>query len=181
MHNFILKEYSLLTDTQHIELLKIRNKEEIRTQSLQQSPISMDEHLKWLKSLQNDSNKLFFVLMQDNKILGGINIFNLDTQAKWGTFLDEGVSLLVKSLLPIYFIDFIFQNYSINYLYADIRVENTNAISYNKNLGFKLLKQDQKMVLMGLGREEFLNAKNSKILSRIIKKFTSYNFSIRRR
>jgi len=180
MHKFILKEYSLLSDTQHSQLLEIRNMDYVRAQSLSHSIISIDEHLKWVKGLQHDSNRLFLALIKDEKILGGINLFNIDERAKWGIFLAESNSLIVKSLLPIFFIDFIFKNYSINRLYADIRVENTNAISYNKNLGFQLLHQDSELVLMGLEKEKFLDAKSSKILSRIIKKFALYNFSIER-
>ncbi|MDY0238317.1 MAG: GNAT family N-acetyltransferase [Campylobacterales bacterium] len=179
MKSILLKDYRLLTDEEHKDLLQIRNADEIREVSLDAKIISFDEHLSWIKKLQDDRQKEYFAVMYNDKIIGGVNIFNIDAKVKWGVFFESLAPLMIKSIIPIYFMDFIFSTFTCSDIYAEIKKENLNAISYNKSLGFKLLPRKD-IVTMHLTHENYLKAKNGVILKRVIKKMTLYKFKIER-
>jgi hypothetical protein len=179
MKSILLKDYRLLTDEEHKNLLQIRNADEIREVSLDSKIISFDEHLSWVKKLQDDRQKEYFAVIYNDKIIGGVNIFDIDAKVKWGVFFDKFAPLMIKSIVPIYFMDFIFGTFTCDDIYAEIKKENLNAVFYNKSLGFKMLTL-KGIITMHLSNENYLKAKNGVILKRIIKKMTSYDFKTER-
>jgi len=179
MKNITLKDYRLLTKDEHQNLLAIRNQEAIRKASLTQDMIALDKHLLWVDGLMGDTTKKYFAIIHNDKIIGGINIFDIETKIKWGIFFDDEVSLILKSVIPIYFIDFIFNEFECDAIYAEIKQENVNAVSYNKNLGFEML-EDGDIVTMHLKEDAYKKAKKSFLLKKIVKKIELYDFKIKR-
>jgi len=177
MKNITLKDYRLLTRNEHQNLLAIRNQEVIRKMSLNQNIIALDKHLLWVDGLMDDTTKKYFAIIHNDKIIGGINIFDIETKLKWGIFFDDKVSLMLKSVIPIYFIDFIFSKFGCDTIYAEIKQENINAVSYNKNLGFEML-EDEDIVTMQLKQDNYEKVKMSFLLKKIVKKIDLYNFKI---
>jgi len=177
--NITLKDYRLLTIDEHKNLLNIRNKDEVREASLNQDMINLDNHLSWVENLKNDSTKEYFAIMYHDEIIGGINIFNISTKLKWGIFFEDNISLIIKSVIPIFFIDFIFCTYKSPSIYSEIKKANVNAISYNKNLGFKIL-EDKDIITMQLKEANYMKVKDSFLLKKIVKKMQLYNFKIKR-
>ena len=179
MKDITLKDYRFLTKDEHKKLLAIRNQDEVREVSLNQDMITLDNHLLWVKNLKDDMTKEYFAIIYDDKIIGGVNIFDIDSKLKWGIFFDTQVSLMIKSVIPIYFINFIFDTFDCDKVYAEIKKENLNALSYNKNLGFKML-EDKDIITMHLDANAYREVKQSFLLKRVVKKMSLYNFEIKR-
>jgi RimJ/RimL family protein N-acetyltransferase len=179
MHNIILKNYSLLSNKEHEQLLSIRNFKEIRENSLNEEEIDLKSHLSWVKRLGSDSTKLYFAVFLDEKIVGGVNLFNINTNIRWGIFLSTETPMLIKSIIPLYFIDYLFAHKLISTLFADIKKENANAISYNQRLGFQIIEEKADIVVVKLDFKAYCYAKKGKILKKIIKKMNLYNFEIK--
>lgn len=177
MKSVVLKEYSLLSENEHKKLLDIRNSDEIRIASINEDKIQLKDHLSWVRKLKDDKTKQYFAIICDNKIIGGVNIFDIYNKIKWGIFFTYDASLMIKSMVPIYFIDYIFGHFKCEFLYAEIKKSNQSALSYNKNLGFKKIEEDE-LVIMRLQKSDFLETKNSKVLKRIVKKMSSYIFEM---
>jgi UDP-4-amino-4,6-dideoxy-N-acetyl-beta-L-altrosamine N-acetyltransferase len=175
MKNILLKNYTLLEEIEHKNLLKIRNSDTIREASLTKNSITLKEHLKWIETLKNDHTKKYYAIIYNQKIIGGVNIFDIDTQMRWGIFFDNKVGLIIKSIIPIYFLDFVFKQYQKDEIFAEIKKSNSNAVSYNKSIGFKIISEND-IVTMRLDKKLYLQAKDGIILKRIIKKISLYNF-----
>lgn len=175
----ILKSYFLLSYEENIELLKIRNSKEITAVSLDNKVIELSKHLEWVKHLTTNEDKKYYAIIYEEEILGAINIFDIKEQIKWGVFFKKEASILIKSFLPIYFIDFVFDKYKIQTIEAEVKVENINALNYNKNLGFVPKSKNKKFITLSLSYESFIKRKDAKILKSIIKRMNKYDFVIK--
>ena len=175
MNKIVLKDYLLLSMEEHEELLDIRNKEYVREVSLDTNIIEFVNHISFVKSL-NQSDKKFFAVIFNDEIIGGVNIFNINRDIKWGVFFLEESNIIVKSIVPLYFLDYIFQTYKKEEIFLDVKKENINTISYDKNLGFTIFQEDEKIVSMKMSKKEFLEAKEKPFLKRVIKQMKRYSF-----
>lgn len=176
MNKIILKKFEHLSIEENKKLLSIRNKEDIRNQSLNKSIIDLNSHLKWLENLKGDLKKEYYAIIHSGQIVGAINFFEVNSTMKWGVYFKEEVSLLVKSLVPIYFIEYIFKKTQVEFLYLDILKNNLNAISFDKNFGFYFFQENNDYFTMRVSSKEFKKAKEKKLLKRVVKKMSDYSF-----
>jgi len=63
---WIFKNYKLLAKNEHIELLNIRNSKYVREVSNDKDVISLENHLQWIKNL--DESKCYLALFIDEKM-----------------------------------------------------------------------------------------------------------------
>lgn len=176
-NNIVLKDYVLLTIEEHKELLGIRNSEYIREISLNNEIIDFDNHINFVKNL-NFSEKKFFAIIYKNEIIGGISIFNIKEDMKWGIFFSDDANIIIKSIVPIYFLGYIFENYQKNEILLDVKKENINAISYDKHLGFKVFKEENEIISMKINKQDFKIEKEKPFLKRVMKQLRKYSFEI---
>lgn len=179
MQTILLKNYTSLSEKEQIDILSIRNQEYIREVSLNQKPIQIQEHLAWAKELIHDKNKMFYAIIFENKIIGGVNIFNLQENPSWGIFFLENADILVKTITPIYFFEYLFSNFTLQTIHAQVLSQNINAISFNKNLGFKEIATINDIIELQLQYEAFEKKKKSLLFKQILKKMKQFDFAIK--
>ncbi len=177
MNKIVLKDYLLLSNEEHKELLNIRNKDYIRNVSLDTSIIELVNHISFVKGLKNSDKKFFAIIFEDD-IIGGVNIFNIKEDIKWGIFFLEEANIIIKSLVPIYFLEYIFKTFQKEEIFLDVKKENINTISYDKNLGFNIFKEDDKIISMKMSKDEFESAKEKAFLKRVMKQFKKFDFEM---
>ena len=177
MNKIVLKDYLCLSNEEHKELLDIRNKEYIRDVSLDTGVIEFVNHISFVKGLKN-SDKKFFAIISEDKIIGGVNIFNINKDIKWGIFFLEEANIIIKSIVPLYFLEYIFKTFQKEEIFLDVKKENINTISYDKNLGFNIFKEDDKIISMKMDKDEFERAKEKAFLKRVMKQFKKFNFEM---
>lgn len=179
MSTIVLKSYVHLNEQEHIELLSIRNQEHIREVSLSNSFISIESHLHWVHALKMDASKEYYAILHEEKLIGAVNVFDIGNETKWGIFFKENASLMIKAIVPLFFIDYIFNTFKEEFLFLQARSDNVNAINFDKNLGFLIYEECDKIVSMKMNQEDFEKAKKNSFLNRVVKKMNKYSFEMR--
>jgi UDP-4-amino-4,6-dideoxy-N-acetyl-beta-L-altrosamine N-acetyltransferase len=134
--NIVLKNYTLATDNEHRSLLEIRNSPSVLQWTHAQKPIDFNEHATWVRHLTSDTSMYYYMIILDGKIMGGINIFNIQKQeAFWGIFTKEGNPVL-NTMVTYYFLDYVFEKFNLEMLHLEVHTSNTNAYKFDKQFGF---------------------------------------------
>jgi len=179
MRRIRLQNYTSLSQERQKKILSIRNQEQIREYSLQSEPIKLEEHLAWIEKLKKDRERLYYAVFFENEMLGGVNIFDIHSRATWGVFFKNDVDLLVKTLVPLYFFEYVFTALARESIYAEILSYNTNAISFNKNFGFKEIAANNDIIKLQLSYENFEKKKKNILLKPLVKKMKLFDFEIK--
>lgn len=144
-----LREVNLITlgdieTEKQLKLRKIRNSPDVRKWMHTSHLISLDEHLAWIKSLDNNKSKITFGIIELDEIIGAFNIYNINSVHKiceWGYFLDsEKSGIGLGSAIEFYLIDFIFNNLGMFKQSLEVLEENISVINMHKK--FFLKKKD---------------------------------------
>jgi len=147
---WIFKDYRILTEHEHINLLKIRNEKEIRAVSLFSKEILLDEHLKWVSSLKD----YYFALFIDEKIVGGL-YFKADKNVvkEWGLFFSKETNPLISILSTYIFIEYMFKKF--DKLYSEVLVNNSQALKFNEMFGIKVYYKDEKSYKLSISKQQW--------------------------
>jgi RimJ/RimL family protein N-acetyltransferase len=171
----ILKNYCNLSPQEHHALLAIRNLESIRNTSGNKEPIDFQHHTEWVESLKNSNEKFYYAVVEHDTLRGGLHLIRDDDQsATWGVFFDPKTPLGLIASVTLYFIDRCFESLELQKLTSLIRTENTGAIAFNRQLGFKPLEQNDDFVRMELDKTAWNAQKEKKILKNILQYATHY-------
>lgn len=129
-------------------LLEWRNKEHVIQNMEHQERISWEEHIQWFKRIHKQGYHYFIIETIDKIPVGTIYISGrtLDNGAESGLyigneqFLGTGITIEASKMI----IQYAFEQENLNYLYAKVKASNATIIAYNKMLGFKTVKDEQK-------------------------------------
>ncbi|MBL4789863.1 MAG: GNAT family N-acetyltransferase [Kordiimonadaceae bacterium] len=140
--DLVLCDVTLMSRTQQLELLAIRNQETIREASYGSHIIQPEEHIAWIKKMAHvpsDEIWCFYAVLHEDIIVGGVGIrgSELKEDAVWSFYVSEteqgcgvGVALAVKAL------DYFFAEFALKRVCGEALVSNTGSIKYHDKLGF---------------------------------------------
>lgn len=134
---------------EEVELvLSWRNNPHIAKWMHNKKTISMEEHLNFVKSLENNPKKDYFLVKNDNTYLGVIDlnknylgIYSNPKETKVGDIL---LSELIK---------FAFNVKKLEYLVAEVYTNNRSAIKLYKRFNFKFMFENNQIITMELKNE----------------------------
>ena len=89
--DYLIINYTELSLDQKKALLEIRNSESIRKWMIDNSIISLDQHLSFIGNLEKSSTNYYYAVLKSNEIFGGISVTNWDSKQRtceWGCFLN---------------------------------------------------------------------------------------------
>lgn len=161
----LFKNFTLLTLDENKELLEIRNSDYVRFNMENMQEIKLENHLIFIKSLKNDDN-LYFAVILDSEIIGAIYINKKNGKVFFGVYFKSDINPFISSSSTFIFFDYIFFNIS-KTLFSYIKKQNLKAFYFNKNFGFELYKEDENYFYLELGKQKWENRKNSKLLKPI--------------
>lgn len=125
-----------------IELVRqMRNTPDIRESMFVQQEISEAEQEKWFVSVNNKFNNYFVILYEGRKagLINGKNVDYTERSSEGGIFIWE--KELLHSMVPVAASvvanDFSFFVLSFNKTYSRVRLDNVQAIQYNKQMGYR--------------------------------------------
>ncbi|MGE4472036.1 GNAT family protein [uncultured Sulfuricurvum sp.] len=171
----ILKNYCDLSPQEHHALLTIRNLESIRNTSGNRETIDFQHHLEWIESLKHSNQKFYYAVVENDTLRGGLHLIRDDDHGvTWGIFFDPKTPLGLIASVTLYFIDRCFESLGLQTLRSLIRTENTGAIAFNRQLGFKPLEENDDFVLMELDKLGWNAQKEKKILKNILQYAAHY-------
>lgn len=128
-----------------IELVrKWRNSDKIKKYMEYKDYISPEMQQKWFDKISNTTNDFFFIIIENNKEVGLVNIKNVEWSKRigeWGVFVWDDLCLhngtAYKAALRLY--EFAFNVLHLDNIEAHIINNNIRSIKYHERLGYKLL------------------------------------------
>lgn len=116
-----------ISDTEKEMILSWRNHPDIRTWMLHSDEISMEEHLHFIQSLENRSDKRYFLVKNADDYLGVVDLTNITAiSAELGIYSNpylHGVGRLLMSVL----IDYALKTLKLTKLIANVFSNNERA------------------------------------------------------
>ncbi len=161
----VFKDFLFLNENEIRDILELRNQKNIRENMINSEIISLENHFNFIDSLQNLTNKRYFAIFSEDELLGSVN-FIKDKELSWGLYFKDEVNPILKSLSVYIFLDFIFSSFDEN-INSFIKKSNLQALSFNKNFGFKIFKEDEEYFYLQLSKQTWQKHKDSKLLKPI--------------
>lgn len=162
----IFKDYIKLNEKELMDILNLRNQRNIRENMIGSEIISLENHLSWIKTLEKSDNKRYFAIDFENEIVGSLSFVKNKEEVSWGVFFKNEINPFVSSTSTFIFLNFLFFDICEN-IYSSVKKENLKALSFNKNFGFELYKEDENYFYLELEKQKWENRKNSKLLKPI--------------
>lgn len=148
--NFRFKNYISLTDEEKHQMLEWRNHIDIRKNMYNTQPISLDNHMAFIKSLEVRTDRFYWMVCDDDKAIGSLNIVDVDWDngtAELGYYMapenlggGDGIFFIYKVLA------FVFDVLGMNSLYGATNTDNKAAAYIDEYYGF--VKTGKKTLLI---------------------------------
>lgn len=147
------------------QLLAWRNREDIRSMMKSQNIISMSEHMAWFIGLANKQHVQHFAVCYKGTLIGAANIMtdsdslSLCQHVEPGLYIgDEKYRGNILAFAPSLVLnDYCFDTLNVSSLTATVHHNNSQAISYNEKLGYRIAKRGD-WLTMTLNIEDYLEA-----------------------
>jgi UDP-4-amino-4,6-dideoxy-N-acetyl-beta-L-altrosamine N-acetyltransferase len=105
-------------------ILLWRNSKEVKQWMYNMNDISIENHLKFIESLKDAKDKLYFLVKQDNKYIGVIDFTSITKYScDFGLYANINLSGVGSALLEII----------CNYAFEQLKISNLNAEVFKKN------------------------------------------------
>ena len=131
-----LLNFTNLDATQKEIILSWRNHTDVRQWMLYHDTISMDEHLSFIESLKNRSDKHYFLVQRDEEYLGVIDFTAItEDSAEFGIYGNPSMYGVGK-ILMVTLIDYAFTALRVSKLIANVFSDNEKAKHLYAIFGF---------------------------------------------
>ena len=140
-------------------ILKWRNNPNIKKYMYTKDDISLENHLKFIDSLKNSKDELYFIVKKDDQYIGVIDFVNikLNESLIMGIYTNPNLKGNGKILLET-IINFSFNILKVKKIFAEVFFENERAFSLYKTYGFKeyadKIINNKKVICMELKNEK---------------------------
>ncbi len=144
-----------LTDEEKKMILQWRNHKDIRKWMFSKDVIEEDDHFKYINSLKDRDDRVYFLVKRDNEAVGVIDFTNIDAvkrSADIGLYAKPNLKGIGRVLMDK-IVDHGFNTLGLKKLYSKVYIDNGSAIKLYKKFGFitKDLKRD--VIVMELSHE----------------------------
>lgn len=133
-----LINFTQLTDENKTMILKWRNYDVIRKWMYNTDLISLGDHFKFIKNLEKDSTKKFFLVTNYSECFGVINFTDIDYnkgEANFGLYANPNVRNVGKVLMKI-ICDYGFDKLKMKRILGEVFNDNFKAINLYKKFNF---------------------------------------------
>jgi len=142
-----------LTSDEKEMLLEWRNHQSIRQWMFTKEPISLENHLNYIKTLVDKKDRVYFMLKEQGKAIGVIDFTNISkNKANIGLyakpFLKGKGKILMNSIL-----DYGFNVLKVKTLISEVLDSNESAIRLYKKFNFQEIGREKNIIIMELKNE----------------------------
>ncbi len=152
LKDIMIKDYTftLLNETDLLDILKIRNQKEVRESSFNTKIIEEKEHLEWFNKKINNNFFNHYVLKHNNKLIGlgyGENYFKKKQSCLWGFYLDLKIKSEIKygSIIKYLLFEKLFENEKINQIECQVKKGFEWIKDWHIKWGHELINYDEKL------------------------------------
>lgn len=138
-NNIILINFIDLTLEEKKMILSWRNNHIIKQWMYNSDDISLENHLMFIETLKNHSDKLYFLVKKDDDYIGVIDFTNIDKNSKsseFGLYVNIELRGMGETLLNS-ICDYGFNTLNISKFIAEVFTNNEKAISLYKKFNFR--------------------------------------------
>lgn len=166
-----LKEYELIdVSEKHKKLiLNWRNSEHVRLNMFVERVITEEEHNTWFENMKKGNKIIAKLLLLKGKPIGFVNFTDIDhknNKCYWGFYIgDKEAPKGSGTIMAFLALNYIFEEFSLRKLCAEVLEFNKISINYHKKLGFveegrlkkHIFKNNQyiDVIIMALFRENW--------------------------
>jgi len=160
LNNIDLINFTDLTLEEKKMILLWRNNPSIKRWMYNSDDISLENHLAFIKTLKEATDKLYFLVKQNNNYIGVIDFTNINKDTKsseFGLYANVDLKGVGKTLLKT-ICEYGFNNLNLKTLRAEAFTENEKALNLYKRFDFKeIIKKtvnNREVVCMELNNED---------------------------
>ena len=178
MRLYKLRDISACTIEQQMDILNIRNSDDVRKYMYTDHHIGVNEHFLYIENLKIDKDKkVFAVLKNGEKASGAVSISQIDIihrKTNWAFYLDKDERGGLGSSLEIFMIDYVFRTLEMEKLNCEVIETNPSVVSMHKNFGFveegfrrSNIEKNGKRIgvhFLGITKEDWINSRDAKLL-----------------
>ncbi len=182
--NLEFKNYTTLSNEEHIKLLSIRNSEHVRNNMKTKDIINIQEHMGWITKLEQSTTNTYYAVLVDDIICGAVYITDIDLdtkQSSWGLFFEQPINPFISSFSAYLLIDRIFTTLGIAKLNLEVNKLNTNAYKFDLNFGFEVYDEyrdnSDEYYLMFMNQETWNQRKETGLLRTISQRLKKVNYT----
>ena len=134
------------TKEQNLDILALRNRDDVRSWMVNPEVIPEDNHFKFLESLKGNSNRLYYAIYKNGVLVGTYNLTNegnglwergiIANPSTQGTGQTEKWERQILSSLPS----------EIKAVSAKVKQDNLRSIKYHEKLGYKEQSRDNEYI-----------------------------------
>jgi len=139
MKNSVLINFINLTSNEKEMVLAWRNHPNIKRWMYTQEDISLENHLNFIKSLENNNEKLYFLVKKEDEYIGVIDFTDLhNSHIYFGLYANPMTKVLgVGRILEQISIDYAFDVLKVNGLQLEVFADNIQVRNLHKKFNFK--------------------------------------------
>lgn len=131
---------------QHLDILALRNRDDVRSWMVNPEVISEENHFKFVESLKDNPNRLYYAIYKNGMLVGTYNLTNegdgvwergiIANPSTQGTGQTEKWERQILSSLPL----------DIKAVFAKVKQDNLRSIKYHEKLGYKEQSRDNECI-----------------------------------
>ncbi len=147
-----LKNFTILDEKERIQILEMRNREDIRLWMTNPSIISIETHSSFIESLKTRDDALYFAVLLEDRIIGAVYLSEISKNCAFiGIYKESSCTLkgvavkMVRSLIQI-----AFEKLNLNSLNLEVKAENKRAIALYQKCDFSFLNKSGEIIEMAL-------------------------------
>jgi len=147
-----MTNFTNLNEAECKMILEWRNHPNIRNYMTNKNIITKEEHLAFIKSLENSAAKKYFLVKQEDDYLGVIDFVDIDdTACEFGLYVNPYLQKKgAGSLLLEEIIRYAFKELGLKKLRARVYKENKKALGLYEKYGLKIAREDEEYFYMEL-------------------------------
>ena len=142
-----LCNYVNLDEHDNMLTLNMRNHSQVKKWMYNQDSISKTEHFNFIKSLENDIDKRYFLIKQKEIIIGAVNFANIRSNKPviFGFYANPFEQILgAGRILELTSLHFIFKELNLSKLTLEVFSDNKQVVNLHKKFGFEIVSEKNK-------------------------------------
>ena len=128
------------SDLEVLEILNIRNEDNIRVNMFSKNLITLNEHLNWFGSLKTSKKNIFYLIQYNKKTIGGLGLKKSHLNSHdfvWSFYISQKIKIFgLGSLIELKAIDYFFSTYKISNLFCYVLIKNKLVEKLHRKFGF---------------------------------------------
>jgi UDP-4-amino-4,6-dideoxy-N-acetyl-beta-L-altrosamine N-acetyltransferase len=150
IRNLQLNSYFLLSEEEQLKVLSWRNHASVRSVFLQQTEISVTEHIRFIESLKSDQTKRYWMVSHYTNQIGSLDLYRItERDCFWGYFLAPHIQKSSLGLLLEFAVmEIVFDRMGLSVLKCETLAHNENALKIHRQFGYRETRQEDGRVYM---------------------------------